>query len=157
MPDNPNIEQIPNVVEQTPNTEQVTDTGQSIEQAPELKATIEQETTPLEVNLPDDTNQVTAPVANTQIILQQVEEILSNNMDKAFLSMDVATQHKFKTKGEQTGRQITSLLQKGKATVQKITSLILEWLRIIPQVNKHYIEQEAKIKADVIMELHKNK
>ncbi len=157
MPDNPNIEQIPNVVEQTPNTEQVTDTGQSIEQAPELKATIEQETTPLEVNLPDDTNQVTAPVANTQIILQQVEEILSNNMDKAFLSMDVATQHKFKTKGEQTGRQITSLLQKGKATVQKITSLILEWLRIIPQVNKHYIEQEAKIKAENIINMYKNK
>ena len=151
MPDNPNIEQIPNVVEQ------VTDTGQSIEQAPELKATIEQETTPLEVNLPDDTNQVTAPVANTQIILQQVEEILSNNMDKAFLSMDVATQHKFKTKGEQTGRQITSLLQKGKATVQKITSLILEWLRIIPQVNKHYIEQEAKIKAENIINMYKNK
>jgi hypothetical protein len=157
MPDNPNIEKIPNIVEQIPSTEQVTDTGQSIEQAPEQPAAIEQEPTPVEINLPDDTSQITVPADNTQIVLQQVEEILSKNMDKAFLSMDVATQAKFKVKGEQTGQQITLLLQKGRAGLRKITNLILEWLRIIPQVNKHYIEQEAKIKAENIINMYKNK
>jgi hypothetical protein len=157
MPDNPNIEKIPDVIEQAPIPEQSADTGQPIEQAPEQISAVEQEATPVEVNLSDDTNQTTPQASNAQIVLQKVENILSQDMDKAFLSMDVATQHQFKVKGEQTGRQITVLLQKGKVTVQKIISLILEWLRIIPQVNRHYIEQEAKIKAENIISMYQDK
>ena len=157
MPDNPNIEKIPDIIEQVPSQEQTSDAGRQIETAPETSAVIEREDTQAAVTLPDDTSQVKSQVSNTQIILQEVENILSHDMDKTFLNMDVATQHQFKIKGEQTSRQIILLLQKGKIGIKKITALILEWLRIIPQVNKHYIEQTAKIKAENIISMYKNK
>lgn len=157
MPDNPNIEQIPNIPEAESIPEQAPDSGQRIEQAPETITSPEQAPAPVEVALPDNTVPATPQLSSSQVVLQKVENILSQDMDKAFLSMDVATQAKFKTKGEETGRQITILLQKGKASIQKISSLILEWLRIIPQVNRHYIEQEAKIKAENIISMYQNK
>ncbi len=89
--------------------------------------------------------------------LKKVEEILSKDMEKVFLSLDTVTQIKFKQKGEETARKISDLLKTGKAKLKNILSLIVEWLRIIPQVNKYFLEQEAKIKADEIFALTKNK
>ncbi len=76
---------------------------------------------------------------------------------QVFLSLDTVTQIKFKQKGEETARKISDLLKTGKAKLKNILSLIVEWLRIIPQVNKYFLEQEAKIKADEIFALTKNK
>ncbi len=99
----------------------------------------------------------TQDTSNQEIILENVENILSKGLDNIFLTMDQATQITFKTEGERAAKEITSILQKTKFKVKEIIDVIFKWLRIIPQVNKYYIEQEAKIKADVIMELHKNK
>ena len=71
-----------------------------------------------------------------------------------FLSMDAATQVTFKQKGEQTAKEVNNLLSSGKAKLQKIIDLIVSWLKIIPQVNQHFLEQEAKIKADEILRLY---
>ncbi|KKP89166.1 MAG: hypothetical protein UR94_C0042G0002 [Parcubacteria group bacterium GW2011_GWA2_36_10] len=102
-------------------------------------------------------SQPTAPVVEEGWELKKVEEILSKDMEKVFLSLDSATQIKFKQAGEETAKKITELLKTGKAKLKKILSLIVEWLRIIPQVNKYFLEQEAKIKADEIFALTKNK
>ena len=40
-----------------------------------------------------------------------------------------------------------------KVKVKKILKLILEWLRILPGINRFFLEQEAKIKTDRIIQL----
>ena len=37
--------------------------------------------------------------------------------------------------------------------VKKIIGLIIDWLNIIPNVNKFFVKQNAKIKTDKILEL----
>lgn len=107
--------------------------------------------------LADIASQSNVPVVEDGWELKKVEEILSKDMEKVFLSLDTLTQIKFKQKGEETARKISDLLKTGKAKLKNILSLIVEWLRIIPQVNKYFLEQEAKIKADEIFALTKNK
>lgn len=121
----------------------------AVEKAPETAAPISP------VVLPSETS--TAVASNDAIILQKVENILSHNMDRVFLSMDAATQQQFKAKGEATARQIVGLLSKTKIKLKELVSVIMSWLRIIPHVNKFYLEQEAKIKADEIIKMHQAK
>lgn len=92
------------------------------------------------------------------IVLHKVESILADGMEKVYLSMDAATQATFKAKGEETSKKISNLLKHTKVHIKQVINLIVDWLRIVPKVNKYYIEQEAKIKADAIMEIYnKNK
>ncbi|MFA6252736.1 MAG: hypothetical protein WCV69_00485 [Patescibacteria group bacterium] len=97
------------------------------------------------------------PVENQQIVLEKVEKILAEDMDNIFLSLDVNQQAEFKKRGEEVSRQITKLLSKGSVSFKKIVNLIVSWLRIIPHVNRFYLEQEAKIKTDKIMRINSKK
>jgi len=72
-----------------------------------------------------------------------------------FLGMTPKQQKKFKTEGEETVKKINVLLRDAKVKIKKIVDLIRRWLRNIPKVNKHFLEQEAKIKADRIVNLKK--
>lgn len=112
--------------------------------------------TPQPTSLPTTDELVVTKVAKDDIKLEKVESILSAGLDKMFLSMDPVKQQEFKAKGEETARKITVLLKTAKATVGKIINLIVDWLRLIPRVNKHFLEQEAKIKADQIMAIYKD-
>ncbi len=94
-----------------------------------------------------------AAISGQQIILEKVERVLAQDMDNIFLSLDVSQQIAFKKRGEETSRQIVKLLSKGTVPLKKIVHLIMAWLRVIPHVNRFYLEQEAKIKADKIMKL----
>ena len=98
-----------------------------------------------------------APTNTDAMILKKVEDILANDMDRVFLSMDAATQQRFKVKGEATARQIVGMLNKTRIKIKEVVSVIMSWLRIIPHVNKFYLEQEAKIKADEIIKMHQGK
>ncbi|RJQ34991.1 hypothetical protein C4566_01395 [Candidatus Parcubacteria bacterium] len=113
-------------------------------------------TTP--IKLPTTTTDATTlTISEQNIILEKVENILANGMEQAFLTMDIATQAKFKAKGEETAKKIATLMLKTKLKAKQVVNLILEWLRIIPKINKFYIEQEAKIKADHIMKIYNGK
>lgn len=84
---------------------------------------------------------------------QSIEAILESDLEDLYFKMDAKRQEKFKKKGEATASQIVKLVATGKATFKKIFELIKKWLRLIPGVNKFFIEQEAKIKADKIQNL----
>ena len=86
---------------------------------------------------------------------QNVEAILEDDLEELYFSMNEQQQEKFKKKGEQTASQIVKLIKAGKATFRKIFKLILSWLKFIPGVNKYFLEQEAKIKSDRVLELSK--
>jgi len=129
-----------------------------IEQIPQPQVTekIDKDQIVAQVIIPDNQVQQSA-LANSEIIHREVDSILSAGMDNTFLSLDAGTQRIFKIKGEETAKKITILLMQTKIKVAEITKLILDWLRIIPRVNKYYLEQEAKIKTEKILKINQLK
>ncbi len=96
-------------------------------------------------------------VAPQEQELHAIEILLSEGLDSVYNRMDKSAQQEFKKQGEITASQIQKILHGAKVQVQKIFSLVLTWLRLIPKVNKFFLEQEAKIKTDKIVALpHQN-
>ena len=98
-----------------------------------------------------------APTASQNIvqkdpILQDVEDILANDLTDMFLGLSDQKKAEFKIKGEDVAMNIQKMMQSGRIQARKILTWIREWLRIIPGVNKFFLEQEAKIKQDQVME-----
>ena len=87
---------------------------------------------------------------------KDIEQTLSQNMNTFYTNMDLATKTAFKAKALETAGKIEIMVQSGKLNVKKIISWIREWLQMIPGVNKLFLEQESKIKADKIVHLEKH-
>ncbi|MFA6106983.1 MAG: hypothetical protein WC745_04940 [Patescibacteria group bacterium] len=85
---------------------------------------------------------------------KEVEKIMEENIEEIFISLPPERQAEFKLAGERTAAEINGLFEKGKATMKKIMDLVKKWLSILPGVNKFFLEQEAKIKADKILEMN---
>lgn len=85
-----------------------------------------------------------------------IEKILEADLGDRYLNMPPEKQREFRNAGEKTAKEINSLLDKAKIKIGKIISLIKKWLFIIPGVNKFFLEQEAKIKADKIIKIKDN-
>ncbi|MBI5037182.1 MAG: hypothetical protein HZC01_00525 [Candidatus Kerfeldbacteria bacterium] len=102
-----------------------------------------------------------APVPATPVVkdpaVVEIEGILSEHLEDLFLAMDQAQQMAFQQKGEETASKINVLLGEAKVKVREILSLIREWLQMIPGVNKFFIEQEAKIKTDRLLNAREQK
>lgn len=85
----------------------------------------------------------------------KIEKILEAGLGDEFAKLSPIAKQEFKIKGEATSAKIRDLLLSTHIKVKKIFSLIIDWLRILPGINKFFLEQEAKIKTDQIIELHK--
>ena len=94
---------------------------------------------------------------NSKTILKKredaIDNILADGLSNIFLKMNKTQQQEFKEKGEQTAKKINVLLSDAKTRANKIIDLIRKWLKLIPGVNKFFIEQETKLKADKIMKI----
>ncbi len=100
------------------------------------------------------------PVATTVLrdipeIQQQIENILEEDLAEVYSELSPLQQIQFKIKGEQTAKKINILLQAVKIKIQEIVRLILDWLGLLPNVSRYFIQQEAKIKAEKILKLRK--
>ncbi len=82
-----------------------------------------------------------------------IDQILAEGLNDVFLSLDSNEQKIFKKKGEETVLKINELLVKGKVKINKIIDLIRKWLSLVPGLNKFFLEQEIKIKADKILKI----
>ena len=89
--------------------------------------------------------------------LAEIESILEEDLQDAYLMMEPKLQQEFKTKGEEIAVKIEKTMQETKIKVKKVFKLILKWLKIVPGVNRFFIRQEAKIKTDKIIKLKQNK
>lgn len=87
------------------------------------------------------------------VMVKNIESTMAEGLEDAYKEMDPVLQQRFKQTGEETANAISKLLQQSKIQVKKIVTLLLRWLRLIPQVNPYYLEQQAKIKADAIVAL----
>lgn len=95
------------------------------------------------------------PDAYQQKQIQAIEEVLSSGLDKTFLDMSPQERALFKSEGEKTALKISTLLSKARVNADKIVKLIKEWLKLIPRVNRYFLEQEAKIKTDKVLNITK--
>lgn len=88
-------------------------------------------------------------------ITVRIEKILEDGIGDAYNRLSPVAKQEFKLKGEQTARKIRDLLRSSHVKIKKIFRLILEWLKMLPGINKFFLEQEAKIKTDRIITAHK--
>ena len=87
----------------------------------------------------------------------QIEKIMEQDLNDAFRELTPIQKQEFKIKGEQVAFEIRALLKNTHIKAKNIFKLILEWLRMLPGINKFFLEQEAKIKTDKILALKNRK
>lgn len=87
--------------------------------------------------------------------IQKIEKILESGLNDSYARLSPIAKQEFKLKGEETALKINELLKHTHVKVKKIVRLILDWLRMLPGVNRFFLEQEAKIKTDQILSLKK--
>lgn len=124
--------------------------------APELSKIQEAEVSggPTPVQLPA----TPAPVAPPKDPLTaQVEEILEEDLKEVYAGLPEALKPKFRKKGEEVAEAIVAMLTTAKVKARKVLKLIIAWLKIIPGVNKFFLEQEAAIKAQKILAVAKER
>lgn len=108
----------------------------------------EQGQTPVKPVVPADTSAHAAPQKDE--VLASVEHLLSEGLGDVYAAMPKDKQSVFRAKGEEVAVRIRLMIQHGKLKVQDVLKMIRDWLRMIPGVNKFFLEQEAKIKTDKI-------
>jgi len=86
----------------------------------------------------------------------EVEKVMEEGLKDAFKELNPLQRQEFKIKGEQTAYKIRDLLRATHVKVKKIIKLIMEWLKMLPGINRFFLEQEAKIKTDKIVALKNN-
>lgn len=87
------------------------------------------------------------------VLTVEVEKVMEEGLKEAFQELNPIQRQEFKIKGEETALQIRVLMKAAHVKVKQIFRLIVEWLKMLPGVNRFFLEQEAKIKTDKIMEL----
>lgn len=98
-----------------------------------------------------------APATPKDEFTQEIESILSEDMTDLFLKMNPAQQDAFKKRGEVTAGKVRELLSKAKVNVGNVLKLIRDWLKMIPGVNKFFLEQAAKIKTDKVLDAREDR
>ena len=98
--------------------------------------------------------QIKIPQVRDEITVK-VEKIMEQGLNDAYERLSPIAKQEFKIKGEETALKIRQLLKSTHVKVKKILKLLLEWLRMLPGVNRFFLEQEAKIKAEKIFALKK--
>jgi len=96
------------------------------------------------------------PQVRDQVTLQ-IEQVMQDGLVDAYKELTPVQQQEFKIKGEKTAREIRELLKRSRVKIKTIFKLLVEWLKLLPGVNRFFIEQEAKIKADKILSLTRRK
>ncbi len=93
-----------------------------------------------------------APTASKDSVVLSVESILSENLGDLYRSLPESERGAFKRKGEEVALAIAEMVQSGKFVIEKVMDLIRSWLRVVTGINLYYVEQEVKIKADLVAE-----
>ncbi|PIS04582.1 MAG: hypothetical protein COT81_05800 [Candidatus Buchananbacteria bacterium CG10_big_fil_rev_8_21_14_0_10_42_9] len=129
----------------------------SKEELEQLRESAKPEQPPSKKTTPPPPSEPTRPKTITGAIRTEdvtaIENILEEDIAPLYQSLPADLKPKFKQKGEATAIAIADLLNQTKVRVKKIISLIKEWLKLVPGINRYFLEQEAKIKADKIMGL----
>jgi len=139
--------------------------GLGVEREPRVESDKEREPIPSEARresgeqptyVPPPTAAQPAPVSQVTAKSPEVaavEKILEKNLQDVYSRMTPDQQLRFRQTGEATASKIVELMRAVKIKVGAVAQLIVKWLRLIPGVNRYFLEQEAKIKTDKILAL----
>jgi hypothetical protein len=86
-------------------------------------------------------------------VIIEVEKILEEGIGPFYASLPPEAKPVFKKRGEEVATRIADMVRHMHLKVRKAVRLITEWLKMIPGVNAYFLEQEAKIKADMLKQL----
>ncbi|MEK7167628.1 MAG: hypothetical protein AAB791_01350 [Patescibacteria group bacterium] len=116
-------------------------------ESPENKPSVGFESVPQEPAVP-----IQSVVYSPNEEYQKIEGILSEGLAEMYHRLPPEDKVKFKQKGEETASLVWQAISQPKVKIRKIMDLIKKWLQTIPGVNRFFLEQMAKIKADRIMD-----
>ncbi len=123
---------------------------------------VEKKVRPVEhapVSKPAHPPQTSTPQQKKKIVKseerKEIEEILAEDLEEVYISLPASARVKFRIEGEKAAAKIEILLKNTKLAIMDVIKVIREWLLALPGVNRFFVEQEAKIKADKLIHLHK--
>lgn len=102
-----------------------------------------------------DPQAVTAQAIAKDEVTVQLEKILEDGLGEYVAAMPEEARVRFLYKGQETANAITAMVRSLHIQAKKVVELIRSWLLTIPGVNKFFLEQEAKIKTDKVLELER--
>lgn len=99
---------------------------------------------------------VSAEVPSDEVV-EDVQQIMEEGLEEALTAMPEDARQRFLQKGKEIGLLIADMVRQYKVEVKQVLRLLKEWLTTIPGVNKFFLEQDAKIKTDRILELEETR
>lgn len=102
---------------------------------------------------PADVTRPPAVVRQKDEIVVEVEKILEDGIGPFYATMPEDAKTAFRQKGEAVALEVADMVRTAHVRFRRLISLITSWLKTIPGVNRYFLAQEAKIKADRIIEL----
>jgi len=118
-----------------------------------VKKTENRQTNTGELNFKPKKAHKKIPVLSDPVTIK-IEKVMESGLADEFKKLSPISQQEFKIKGENTALEIRNILKHTHIKAKSIFYLIVEWLRTLPGINKFFLEQEAKIKTDQIIELY---
>ncbi|MBU1629885.1 hypothetical protein KKD88_02295 [Patescibacteria group bacterium] len=85
-------------------------------------------------------------------VLLNIEKIMENDLGGLYAELPENAKPLFRKKGEEAAEEISGMVRNFKLKVSRILRLMRDWLLTIPKINRFFLEQEAKIKTDEIVE-----
>lgn len=86
-------------------------------------------------------------------LLEDIEDILQDDLSDIFETLPPTDQAEFKKEGEETAIEIHDDIAARHFTARQTFKRIKRWLQSIPGINRFFLDQEAKIKTDDIVDL----
>ncbi|MEI6288497.1 MAG: hypothetical protein WCP18_02875 [bacterium] len=99
---------------------------------------------------------VAAPLslpAYSDVNYKKIEHVLEDGLGDYFFQMNPSDRQKFKIKGEETAIAIAKLIAEPKLKLKKVISFLRSWLKLVPGINRFFLEQTVKIKTDKILKI----
>jgi hypothetical protein len=90
-------------------------------------------------------------------VAEDVDSILKEGLEEAVAAMPEDAKQRFWQKGKEIGALVADMVRHYKVEVKRVLHLLKEWLISIPGVNRFFLEQEAKIKTDRILDLERQR
>lgn len=99
--------------------------------------------------------QAPQPSVQKDHVTIQVEHILEEGLGEMYATLPPDAKVAFRERGEHVSEEIATMIRTFRVKISNVLRLIRSWLHTIPGVNKFFLEQEAKLKTDSILELAK--
>jgi hypothetical protein len=110
-----------------------------------------------EVAQPSTPSPVAPPAAPTRDEeLVMIESILSEDIYVLYNELSEAKKGEFRRRGEEVAVEIKQMLRRAKIKIHDLYELIRNWLLMLPKINRFFLEQEAKLKTDKVLQLKRS-